>query len=174
MEKLLVICPQCKQSISVDDTPLRRMGIKEKDIRRIAQSTYRINDYRCCNTCIGSNDYIIADRKSHRSLPSMCPASKYWYTDESSICSDCGKRFTFTKERQKYRYEKLHIPVDVVCRQCTSCRKQRWAIKKLNVLVPQNKRHDSLWLQDMIKQYTVLGNTERIHYYANLLKKISQ
>ena len=103
----------------------------------------------------------------------MCPASKYWYIDEKCVCSDCGKGFTFTKEKQKYRYEKLYIPVDIVCRQCASCRKQRWAVKKLNLLIPQNEKQNSLWLQDVIKQYIVLDNRERIHYYTNLLKKLS-
>lgn len=51
------------------------------------------------------------------------------YFDELYQCSDCGRPFLFFAEEQRFMYEELRIPVDVVFYSCTDCRHHHNRIK---------------------------------------------
>jgi hypothetical protein len=46
------------------------------------------------------------------------------YYDEDRVCRDCGRRFIFFAQEQKYWYEELHFPLDADCVRCPECRKK--------------------------------------------------
>ncbi len=46
-----------------------------------------------------------------------------WYVDILKTCRDCGRRFIFFAEEQRYWYEQLHFKLDADCVRCPVCRK---------------------------------------------------
>ena len=57
-----------------------------------------------------------------------CPAHhvpKYFYLDEDHDCIQCGQRFTFLGEEQKYWYETLKFNFSSIPIRCVECRRQR-------------------------------------------------
>jgi hypothetical protein len=56
---------------------------------------------------------------------SACHLPKYFYLDEDRDCIQCGKRFTFRAEEQKYWYETLKFNFSSIPIRCVDCRRQR-------------------------------------------------
>ena len=64
---------------------------------------------------------IIADQSAHR--PMTFQFTHYYDIDRR--CHDCGRRFIFFAEQQKYWYETLKLYGGVNCLHCVECRKKR-------------------------------------------------
>ena len=57
-----------------------------------------------------------------------CPAHhlpKYFYVNENRDCIQCGRRFIFNAEEQKYWYETLKFNFSSIPIRCVDCRRQR-------------------------------------------------
>jgi hypothetical protein len=52
------------------------------------------------------------------------------YFDIDCVCSDCGKRFLFFAEEQKYWYEGLSLPLEAAATRCVFCRKTQQALAR--------------------------------------------
>ncbi|MGE0479342.1 MAG: zinc-ribbon domain containing protein [Phycisphaerae bacterium] len=62
-----------------------------------------------------------------------------YYFDVRRDCRDCGRRFIFFAEEQRFWYEELQLPLDVDCVRCASCRRKERgvarALRRYNELV---------------------------------------
>ena len=65
---------------------------------------------------------IAADWSKHKPHNSYSPL--FWYEDQARQCTDCGTRFTFTKEEQRHWYEELKFPIQVRGSGCPDCRRK--------------------------------------------------
>ena len=55
-----------------------------------------------------------------RQTPAIVPVTHYYDIDK--VCRDCGHRFIFFAEEQKYWYEELGFPVEADAVRCPPCR----------------------------------------------------
>jgi Probable zinc-ribbon domain len=60
-----------------------------------------------------------------------CHAPKYFYVDEEKICIQCGLRFMFAAEEQKFWYESLRFYGTSVAIRCPVCRRKQRTEKAL-------------------------------------------
>jgi len=70
------------------------------------------------------NTAVVAD--STRQTIATVPVTHYFDLDR--VCRECGKRFIFFAEEQKYWYEDLGFGLDSDCVRCVPCRKRQQGI----------------------------------------------
>lgn len=70
---------------------------------------------------------IAADLSKQR--PATVPVTHYYDIDKA--CRDCGLRFIFFAEEQKYWYEELGFPLDSDAVRCQVCRRRTQEISRL-------------------------------------------
>lgn len=63
-----------------------------------------------------------------RQTPATVPVTHYYDIDK--LCRDCGRRFIFFAEEQKYWYEKLGFSLDADAVRCPLCRKRQQIIAR--------------------------------------------
>jgi hypothetical protein len=71
-----------------------------------------------------------------RQTPATMPVTHYYDLDK--VCRDCGLRFIFFAEDQKYWYEELGFPLEADAVRCQPCRRHLQQIERLR------KRYEQL------------------------------
>jgi len=71
-----------------------------------------------------------------RQQPATIPATHYYDIDK--VCRDCGLRFIFFAQEQKYWYEELGFPLDSDAVRCQVCRRRTQHVARLR------KRYEQL------------------------------
>lgn len=88
---------------------------------RVSEAELRTSFWRLQNEMFFPETAIRADltRQHPHDLDFPMP----WYVDILKTCRDCGRRFIFFAEEQRYWYEQLRFKLDADCVRCPACRK---------------------------------------------------
>ena len=84
------------------------------------------------------------------------------YFDLDKQCLDCGRRFLFFAEEQRYWYEELGLPLEANCVRCLPCRKEARQWKQLR------HRYQELVSRDCLSSAETL---EVIEAYLSLVEQ---
>jgi Probable zinc-ribbon domain len=70
----------------------------------------------------------------------LSPIAVTHYYDLDTTCRDCGRRFIFFAEEQKFWYEELQLPLEADAVRCWECRREQ------RLLAKEKKRYDEVCL----------------------------
>jgi hypothetical protein len=91
------------------------------------------------------------------------PVQVTHYYDVEKVCRDCGRRFIFFAEEQKYWYEELQFPLESDCVRCCDCRRQ------LRAIANQKQRYEHLC---HVVNRTVEQNLEMAECCLSLVEQV--
>lgn len=84
--------------------------------------------WRTAHSLLISGTAVAADLE--KQTPATVPVTHYF--DERRTCRDCGRRFIFFAEEQKYWYEELGFGLDADCVRCYPCRRSSQHLDRLH------------------------------------------
>lgn len=131
-----------------------------------------------CDRCLKQGKAILGNPKKqyHTFSSPVDTASPYLaYFDQNRHCTQCGVKFTFSKEEQLYWYETLRFVVYSQPKQCPLCRKNIREIKALNkelsMLLQGGTPKTMSDLERIATIYSLMGNEQKAKKYQNKVKK---
>ena len=112
-----------------------------------------------------------------RQIPSTVPV--LYYYDVDTACRDCGRRFLFFAEEQKYWYEELKFYIFAEPARCPVCRKRLQYLRRMHrryeelFHVPERSLEETLEMADCCLTLIEEGifssrQTERVRMLLNL------
>lgn len=131
-----------------------------------------------CDECIKTKEAILGNPKkqNYRFKDPMETWHPFFaYYDKRYTCEICKEKTVFTKEEQKYWYEKLSFIVYSKPISCKNCRKEIRATRNMNTelseLLKEGTPKEKSKLLRISEIYKEMGKIERMKHYKNKANK---